>query len=807
MEADKRVTKDSTRAIEIVWLAIIFLVPLFFNPATHQAFYLNKALLLQFLVVIMLAVTVADWIRRPSSFDGNRWKQKLCSPLHMAVLIFGLIVTLSTILSITPYVSFWNGYLRNSGLLKTITWLLFFLISCHHLRTRAQFLRAVYTLLISTGIMAVSGILQYFFPDIVLKLFHLADRGRPYSTTGNALSLSIFLAMTIPVNLSLIVYSWRRRWVDSSRLVLILLSVLLVVQLWCLWLAQYSITILLFLTPVVVFILLLGISERKRLLLLAGLVCSLALIVTAAFVVLPSLFRAGDIEQARSGVTELDTTAEELGLSTLEYRVEYWRAALRIVLDSPRVPFTSDKVNSLRPLIGYGPETFIVTIQQVYPGSAKDPSPYFFTLSRPHNHYLYLATTIGVIGLLSFLSIVIIFLFQGFRNLFVVKRELNRLILVGIMAGMVGYLVDLFFNPETISAEIVFWLYLILFVFITFCRVEKTQEVDNVVDIESSEATGKPISPGSVRNYLSLVCILALMAFGTSITIRPLLADVYLQRGLNLNAWHSPEAIDALERATVLQPAEATYWRTLGEYGYHKARLTQDLTSKEEWLEFSISSDEKAIDLEPYIAYRYHSLADTYAYWAAELDPAKWAMAFSLYEKAMQLFPNNTLILNKWVLALIASGDLNEARLKLQQSVDIDPGWIGNLMCGLILMEKGDDAAQGIVKSMDVSKINQSDLAHYFIPLCRYIYADGLLTEFASGVESYTRQVQGEWKLHAMLAATSLLTADQDKGLEEFKMAIRLVPDEAVPYLSKLIRDLSKLDARLKTLLPIGASN
>ena len=55
VEANNTVIKDSRRAIESVWLAIIFLVPLFFNPVSHEAFYLNKVLLFQFLIIVLVA--------------------------------------------------------------------------------------------------------------------------------------------------------------------------------------------------------------------------------------------------------------------------------------------------------------------------------------------------------------------------------------------------------------------------------------------------------------------------------------------------------------------------------------------------------------------------------------------------------------------------------------------------------------------------------------------------------------------------------------------------------------------------------
>ena len=121
------------RALEITWLAIIFLVPLLFNPLSHQACYLNKTLLLQFLAISMLAFWMADWILNRASYKGMKWRDIFNSPLQLTILIFGLLTILATAVSITPAISFWGSYFRKAGLLTLICWILFFLILAQQL--------------------------------------------------------------------------------------------------------------------------------------------------------------------------------------------------------------------------------------------------------------------------------------------------------------------------------------------------------------------------------------------------------------------------------------------------------------------------------------------------------------------------------------------------------------------------------------------------------------------------------------------------------------------------------------------------
>ncbi len=249
-----------SQALEISWLAIIFLVPLFLNPLSHQVFYLNKALLLQFLVMVMLGFWMADWLRNKRSQDRFKWQAIFTSPLHLAILVFGLLNVLSTAASITPAISFWGSYYRKAGLLTLLCWILFFFIIAQQLRNRAQLFRALYTLLLSSGIVSLVGILQYFFP-VILSIF--GSTSRIFSTVGNALALSAFLSMTIPFNLALMLYLWRKRKERNNTKILIGLVFLLALQSWCLWLAQYSITILLYIIAPVIFVIILGIFQSE----------------------------------------------------------------------------------------------------------------------------------------------------------------------------------------------------------------------------------------------------------------------------------------------------------------------------------------------------------------------------------------------------------------------------------------------------------------------------------------------------------------------------------------------------------------
>jgi len=808
-------------ALEVSWLAVIFLVPLFFNPLSHQAFYLNKALLLQFLVSVMLALWVADWLHSKSSHQGLKWRNILTSPLHLSILIFGLVAIVSTAVSITPAVSFWGSWGRKSGLLTLICWIVFFLIVAGRLRHRAQLFRAIYALLLSSSIVSVLGIVQYFFPDTMYRLFHCAHSGRVFSTSGNALSLSGFLAMVIPLNMALIVISWnswfhshpdtlfsREREPTKARTknagILIGLVALLALQFWCLWLAQYSLTILLFIIAPIVFIALLGIVKRKKLILSLGAMSLLILAIVAGLILVPLMSSDTSVEIPETEGLESTITTGELGVNyTMGLRVQFWRSAADIVLKSPEVPFSNDRLYSLRTLIGYGPETFIITFQNFFPEGMKNEwTQKSGLIDRPHNHYLYLAATVGLLGLAGFLSILAVFLYLCFRYLRRETWDINKLLLIALVASMAGYMADSLFNPSTISPELVFWLMLSLVPVIGRLtssgeptKVEITpEEVAQHRDGEISHIT-------RTRVYLSVGCAVLLVVIGIGVTIRPFLADIYLQKGLNLQARGSEQAVFAFSKAVKIQPEEPAYWSYLGAYTYSVARRAGDKPANTEILAYSTSAYEEARELEPYIAYRYYSLADVYVYWAHEGAEDKWPTALSLYDKAAQLFPRNAVILDKWALALIIKGDFDEAREKLDYAASIDPDWPEtSFLSGLLLAReaKDDEAARAIIAPIQESPGSLKG----FVDFCRGLAGYNMVRPLGDALEVYTQEVSDEWIPRAMLGVTSLFVGSLDKSVDEFDTAMLLVPDEDVGDLFRAILRLSQISPGFKTMLP-----
>lgn len=751
----------------------------------------------------MLAFWVADVILNRAGQKDLRWQGLFASPLHLAILIFGFIAALATVASITPAISFWGSYFRKEGLFTLICLILFSLIVAQQIRSRAQLLSAIYTLLLSSGIVSLLGILQYFIPDVMVKVFQsqMQMGGRIVSTVGNPLFLSSYLAMVIPFNLALIVHSWSKRREGNNTIILIGLVILLALQFWCLWLAQYSITILLYIIAPIIFVILLGWTKRKKLLLGLGAASLIGLAIIAGLLLVPLLFSAPSTETTVTENFESVPIAEELGLKTLGWRVQFWHSTIDMLLKSPEVPFSNDRLHFLRKVIGYGPETFIVTFQLFFPDKLKSMYTSASQLvDRPHNDYLYLAATTGLLGLMSFLSILAVFFYLCFRYLIRATADIDKLFLIAMVAATAQYMADIFFNISTLLPELVFWLMLAMVPVIGRFIVNEEPAREELEEAKQPEGSAKS-HVTSTRFVVSMGCAVVLIIVGLIISIRPFLADIYIKEGLKLQSTVNEQAISAFDRATTLEPGEATYWHFLGMYSDYVARRVTNEPLKTEMLSLAIESYTKSLELNRYIAFDYYFLADAYTYWTWTGTFDKWDTVSFLYDKASQLLPNNAVLLDEWSLALIIKGDLDEARTKLENAESVDPGWAEtSFISGLILAKEGknDEAVLKLIAPIQDDPANLD----YFIDLCLRLSIYDMLSPLRDSSEIYVRETPDNWIANALLGTTSFFSDNLDKSLDEFNSAMLLVPGNDAGDLFRAILRLSSMSPDFKELIP-----
>lgn len=117
-------------------------------------------------------------------------------------------------------------------------------------------------------------------------------------------------------------------------------------------------------------------------------------------------------------------------------------------------------------LTGYGADTFTYEFPQndvlaKYYAYQQYNEGFYITVDKPHNMYLQMFYSNGLIALIAFLGIVVFYLVDCFR-LYALRREYRREQIMGaaIMLGVVGYLAAGMFNDSVVSVAPMFWVLL-----------------------------------------------------------------------------------------------------------------------------------------------------------------------------------------------------------------------------------------------------------------------------------------------------------------------------------------------------------
>ncbi|MCE5259975.1 MAG: O-antigen ligase family protein [Chloroflexi bacterium] len=189
----------------------------------------------------------------------------------------------------------------------------------------------------------------------------------------------------------------------------------------------------------------------------------------------------------------------------------------------------------------------------------------------------------------------------------------------------------------------------------------------------------KPRASGS---GWSLVLALVLAITGSvlvdSLNIQPIKADIIYKQGLTYDEGQDWDAaIQIYNSAVTAAPKEDYYWLFYGRVLMERARVEENATARETYMQQTLKVLLEAQRLNPLNTDHTANLARFYRTWA-EMDTdnqskaAKIETALAYYQQANELSPNNAQIIDEWGQAYFVGGNTDRAIQKYQESLAID---------------------------------------------------------------------------------------------------------------------------------------
>ena len=420
-----------TKAIEITIIALAVLVPIVFNPRCHTFFYPAKDFSFEALTIIGLMFWALKMI--------NREEIKFTSiPLNLPVLSFIAICTLSLIWSDTFFTSL-------KELPQFLAGPFLYFVIVNNIGGEKQVNRIISTVLLVGVALSIYGIFQYNDIDFSFWVGN-TGRMRVFGLIGNAGYFAGYLILPLSIAIPLFFVSKNR-----NRKILLLIGILTMGTTFILTFTRSSYLALSVSLIFMFFLFLLSrgkrfIKDNKKIFII---ILTAIIIVAFLFIIPNTVSKPGTVISQIKGRTSIARLKNDI---TSNARIAIWK-------------FTGIMIKD-RPILGSGIGTYkynTLRYQAKFLEQGDNRSIYGYSWAdKAHNEYLQLWAELGIIGLAIFIWLIITYFNQGIRYL---KREMDEQkqgIMIGLMGGVVAFLIDsIFWFPLHLSANLsLFWLFI-----------------------------------------------------------------------------------------------------------------------------------------------------------------------------------------------------------------------------------------------------------------------------------------------------------------------------------------------------------
>lgn len=507
----KKVNAEEPYNKIIVWLqvALVLALPLLMSPYNFANFEPVKMTAFRMLTFTLFAVWLIKVINSRRLVFTRAF-------LDIPIILFVFLTIISTLLSVHFHTSLYGELYRYEGLLTILSYIFIFYVALNFVKQKQQLNLVVYALLLSSFLISFYGVFQHFGYDFISWSSQKMDISRSFSTYGNPVFLGAFLSLTLPIILGVFFETEKKLiHIFSAVTLVIVLSSLVFSFTRAAWIGALLATGLFFLFSF-------KLIRHKKVRLLELVALSIVVIIIVA---LPIKSKTKDVPLRT--VTQRVSEAAQVETGTVATRLYLWKTSLPMIRDNP--------------ILGFGPDTYKITYPQYKPIDwVKN-----FERARSdkvHNDFLQVTISQGLISLLCYLWLLIAFMWISIKNL---SRQ--SMMFAAILAGLLGYVVQLQASFSVFSFAFLFWLFLGILVSI--------QQDESYALIWKFKKTFSPVVKNSIYIILGFLFILVAIT-----SIRPLLADAYAQKGWTyMKGGVYPQAITQFNKTVASNPSENRY--------------------------------------------------------------------------------------------------------------------------------------------------------------------------------------------------------------------------------------------------------
>lgn len=469
---NRQIQKPATKRLVLLssyfsMVAICLIIPLIHIKSTLDPVLYPRFLALG-ITVFMLAVIMyfeTDKIRIGNPIFVNGF--------FIALILYILISIASLFSAINPI----------EGLTDVLKWILFFLLTLLTtilmLSSKAHiglFLKGV---VINALLFSIIGFVQYFE-----NAFLNTDPNALYEVKGlmahkNQFSISLFVLLPFIASGIIILKNIWKKFAILAFIVVMLL--ILILQTRAVWLAVFISGMI----TAIIFLMInskkafyqLKSKKQKRILFIGGVL----------FILLLGLLMFYPVGPLKTINNRIHTVFNPAYTSN-EWRLEMWDATFQLIKD--------------KPLTGVGVGNWKISVYPYY--SEYLPSIYRHW-RNPHNDYLLAVSEKGLLGLIAFISMFVVLIYYGIRNMYRSNSIKSLLISTFFVFGVFGYMIISFFSfPNERINHLIFVSMMVAYI---ISENLKSKEILNKSGIRNAWLFGPILIISSLIIYFGIVSV------------------------------------------------------------------------------------------------------------------------------------------------------------------------------------------------------------------------------------------------------------------------------------------------------------
>lgn len=424
-------------------------------------------------------------------------------------------------------------------------------------------------------------------------------------------------------------------------------------------------------------------------------------------------------------------------------------------------------------LIGYGPENYYYVFNKYFPTEIYKDNGSQIWFDRAHNIVFDIGVTTGIIGLYSYLLILVLATF-ALAKYYLKDRAISSSWL--LIALLVAYFVQNFFVFDTLNTEILFYS---LIGFVVFLASDKRFDESEKNSISSTEP-----------NYIYIATLVIILIFGTfAINIRILSANHNIYRALITDKDNPTLAVTDFKKAisgslTGIFEARQQYSNLATDVAKNKKLSVAQMTD----LANSAASELEKSDQEEPLNIRHHMWTAAYYNSMSTVVNSFPQRSIDLLEPNIFLSPSRPQLFFEIAQGYALLGKLDDAQAYFEYGVDmapdvIDSRWI--LMTFYIITGKTDLADAQFQKMLDLGLVPKA--ADY----TRVVDAYSRVSEYDKMIEFQLKAINLEPSAqnYARLAAIYAKMGETDKAKAATQQAVAISPsfaDQAKLFLQEI---------------------